>query len=122
VSKSAAIQTTEKITRFWWLLLISLLHRHLRNQVDKANVKSIFSAVYTDVAGSDYFPIGINKIGLLLYLIWMGIKCLITLSHIKVQIGSLMLLLWNLHIDIWLPIICQSTSSTSRRRQSKVCY
>jgi hypothetical protein len=31
-----------------------------------ANVKSIFSAVYTDVAGSDYFPIGINKIGLLL--------------------------------------------------------
>jgi hypothetical protein len=34
-----------------------------------ANVKSIFSAVYTDVAGSDYFPYWDQQNGLLLYLI-----------------------------------------------------
>jgi hypothetical protein len=69
LSKSAAIQTTEKITRFWTTIDQPTASAPTQPSRQAANVKSIFSAVYTDVAGSDYFPIGINKIGLLLYLI-----------------------------------------------------
>jgi hypothetical protein len=63
VSKSAAIQTTEKSQDF----VVTTIDQPTASAPTQpsrqaANVKSIFSAVYTDVAGSDYFPIGIKQL------------------------------------------------------------
>jgi hypothetical protein len=61
--KSAAIQTTEKSQDF----VVTTIDQPTASAPTQpsrqaANVKSIFSAVYTDVAGSDYFPIGIKQL------------------------------------------------------------
>jgi hypothetical protein len=108
VSKSAAIQTTEKSQDFA-VTTINQPTASAPTQPSRqaANVKSIFSAVYNDVAGSDYLPDwGQGQFGSSYGIFDLkGDKMLnyTKLSYQGLQIGSAVdaSSMEFLHIDIW---------------------
>jgi hypothetical protein len=106
VSKSAAIQTTEKSQDF----VVTTIDQPTASAPTQpsrqaANVKSIFSAVYTDVAGSDYFPYWDQQNWSTALFDLNGDKMLnyIKLTYQGIQIGSAVdaSAMEFLHIDIW---------------------
>jgi hypothetical protein len=108
VSKSAAIQTTEKSEDF----VVTTINQPTASAPTQpsrqaANVKSIFSGVYNDVAGSDYLPDwGQGSFGSSFSIFDLnGDKMLnyTKLSYQGLQIGSAVdaSSMEFLHIDIW---------------------